>query len=62
VESLIQKGTQFPMTPQTNGNFSRIVDASRNIGIDRTTGTPTSIYSIITDKSGNLVTAFPGTP
>ncbi len=50
------------MTPQTNGNFSRIVDASRNIGIDRTTGTPTSIYSIITDKSGNLVTAFPGTP
>ena len=62
IESLIQQGTQMPMTRQANGNFSRVVDAGRNIGIDRATGNPTSIYTIITNGQGNLITAFPGIP
>ena len=47
---------------QANGNFSRIVDAGREIGIDRLTGQPTSIYTIITNIRSELVTAFPGMP
>lgn len=60
VETLIRQGTQLPLTRLANGNFSRTVNAGRKIGIDRTTGSPTSIYTIITDGKGNLVTAFPG--
>jgi RHS repeat-associated protein len=32
----------------------------RTVGIDRVSGNPTSIYTVITDSSRNLVTAFPG--
>jgi hypothetical protein len=32
----------------------------RNIGIDANTNSPTSILTVLTDKYGNLVTAFPG--
>ncbi|MBA3285159.1 MAG: RHS repeat-associated core domain-containing protein, partial [Nitrosopumilus sp.] len=62
VESLIQQGTQMPMIRQANGNFSRIVNAGRNIGIDNATGNPTSIYTIITNGKGELITSFPGIP
>lgn len=50
------------MIPQRNGNFARIIDAGRIIGIDRTTGQATSIYTVIVKPNGNLVTAFPGMP
>ncbi len=62
VESLIRQGTQMPMKRQINGNFSRVVNAGRNIGIDRATGNLTSIYTIITNGQGNLITALPGIP
>jgi hypothetical protein len=62
VENLIQQGTQMPMIRQANGNYFRIVNAGRNIGINRATGNPTSIYTIITNGQGNLITAFPGIP
>jgi RHS repeat-associated protein len=47
---------------QAGGNFERIVDAGRSIGVDRTTSLETSIYTVITDAANNLVTAFPGMP
>ncbi len=47
---------------QSGGNFARIVNAGRAIGIDRATGLPTTTYTVITDAAGNLVTMFPGTP
>ncbi|MEZ4713145.1 MAG: RHS repeat-associated core domain-containing protein [Caldilineaceae bacterium] len=62
VEELIQSATQMPMTRQANGNYQRIVKANRTIGIDRTTGQPTDMYTVITDSNYNLVTAFPGVP
>jgi filamentous hemagglutinin len=40
--------------------FLRQVDIRRTIGVDRFTGTDTSILSILSDKFGNLVTTFPG--
>ena len=30
------------------------------IGIDRATGLPTTIHTVITDTAGNLITMFPG--
>jgi hypothetical protein len=59
---LIQEATQMPMNKQANGNYERIYDAGRNIGIDRTTGQQTSIMTVITKPDGRLVTAFPGRP
>lgn len=62
IPSLIEKATQQNMIKQWNGNFARIVDAGRYIGIDKTTGKPTSIYTVITKPNGELKTAFPGLP
>lgn len=62
VARLIQEGTQQPMVRQGNGNFARTFDTGRIIGVDRTTGQPTSIMTIITRANNELVTAFPGRP
>jgi hypothetical protein len=62
VRALLEAAAGVAPTPQKNGNLERVVDAGKAIGTDRTTGKPTSIYTVITDKKGNLVTAFPGTP
>jgi hypothetical protein len=62
VVGLIQSGTQQRMVQQANGNFARVFDAGRNIGIDRATGQQTSWMSIITKPDGSLVSAFPGVP
>jgi filamentous hemagglutinin len=34
--------------------------AGRTIGVDVTANSPTSTFTIITDKYGNLITTFPG--
>jgi RHS repeat-associated protein len=63
VKGLIEAAETVQPTKQAFGqNLQRIVDAGRIIGSDRATGAPTSIYTVITDKSGALVTAFPGRP
>ena len=62
VPGLIRQATQQPMLQQANGNFARIVNAGKIIGIDRATGKSTSIYTVITVPKGNLITAFPGMP
>lgn len=62
VSNLIKQATHHPGIQQRNGNYARIVNAGRNIGIDRVSGKPTSIYTVITRPSGDLVTAFPGRP
>jgi RHS repeat-associated protein len=43
-------------------NIERIVDAGRDIGINRATGRPTSIYTVVTTQVGDLVTMHPGLP
>jgi hypothetical protein len=43
-------------------NFQRVVNAGREIGIDRATGRPTSAYTVITNIKNELVTMFPGHP
>jgi hypothetical protein len=62
IVGLITKGTQQPMVRQANGNFARVWDVGRQIGVDRATGQPTSIMTVITRPNGELVTAFPGRP
>lgn len=62
IAKLIRSGTQQPMVRQANGNFARTFDVGREIGFSRNVGGPTSIMTIITDRNGNLVTAFPGQP
>jgi len=59
---LIKSGTQQRMVRQTNGNFARAWDVGRPIGIDRLTGQPTSMMTVITRLNCELVTAFPGRP
>jgi hypothetical protein len=43
-----------------HGNLVRVVNAGRIIGTDRVTGQPTSVYTVVTDRVGNLITLFPG--
>ena len=40
--------------------YIRIVKYSKQIGIDKFTGKPTSTFTIMTDKFGNLITTTPG--
>ncbi len=62
VQGLIKAAEGTAPVRQVTGNFERVVDAGRTIGIDRATGAPTSTYTVITKPNGNLVTAFPGKP
>ena len=62
VKALLEKAGSVKPTPQANGNLARVVDAGRTIGVDRATNAPTSVYTVITKPSGDLVTAFPGRP
>lgn len=62
IAGLITRATQQPMVPQANGNFQRIFNAGRNIGVDRATGQATSTMTVITNRDGDLITAFPGLP
>ncbi|MBI4510547.1 MAG: hypothetical protein HY698_13015 [Deltaproteobacteria bacterium] len=40
---------------QRGGNFQRVVEAGRAIGVNRATGLPTTTYIVITDAAGNLI-------
>lgn len=62
VTGLVKAAGAVAATPQAGGNFIRVIDAGRTIGTDVTTGQATSIYTVVTDKAGELVTAFPGRP
>ena len=50
-----------PVFQQASGNYARIVDAGRVIGTTFE-GQATHIYTVITDATNRLVTAFPGVP
>jgi hypothetical protein len=60
--TLIKKAESSVPELQAGGNYQRVVTNSVNVGIDRTTGTVTKVYTVITDAVGNLITAFPGRP
>jgi len=62
IVDLIKNSAQVPKVLQRNGNFQRIVDAGRIVGIDAITGQATSKFTIITNKAGDLITSFPGLP
>jgi hypothetical protein len=62
VTSLIKAAESATPVPSIGGRFVRTVDAGRMVGTDITTGQPTSIYTVVTDSSGQLVTAYPGVP
>lgn len=62
VAGLIKAAEGTAPTKMAGGDFARVVDAGRPVGIDRATGAPTSMYTVITDSAGNLKNAFPGRP
>jgi RHS repeat-associated protein len=62
ISSLIRTAERVTGTQQSGGNFQRIVDAGRAIGINRATGQATNLYTVITSSRGQLITAFPGLP
>jgi len=62
ISGLIKGAELLAPAKQARGNMQRVFDAGRTIGIDRSTGKQTSVYSVITTESGKLVTAFPGLP
>lgn len=62
IVDLIKNSAQVPKVLQRGGNYQRIVDAGRIIGVDAITGQATSKFTIITNKAGDLITSFPGLP
>jgi hypothetical protein len=62
VEDLVAGASSAAPIVQPGGRLQWIVDAGRGIGVDRATGALTSMYTVITDAAGNLITAFPGLP
>ena len=51
---------------EKTGNLIRVVESSKNIGIDRVTKKSTNIYTVVSRNIGNgiekLITTFPGKP
>jgi len=62
IRGLLQAGENTNPVQQLGGNFERVIDAGREIGIDRVTGAATRIYTIITSPAGDVITGFPGLP
>jgi RHS repeat-associated protein len=62
IASLIKAAESVTAVPSVGGRFVRTLDAGRTVGTDITTGQPTSVYTVVTDSNGELVTAFPGSP
>ncbi len=61
IKGLIQAAESAPA--KSAGNvLIRTVDAGRAVGIDRSTGQVTSVYTVITKNTGELITAYPGRP
>lgn len=60
--ALIRRADASVPLRQGQGNGGYVVDAAREIGVDRFTGLPTSQYTVITRSDGTLVTTFPGLP
>jgi hypothetical protein len=46
---------------QPNNNTRYVIRGDGPVGVDRTTGLPTDIYTVIRKPDGTLVTLFPGT-
>jgi RHS repeat-associated protein len=46
---------------QKNGNIRYVLRGAGDVGIDRTTGLPTDIYTVIRKPDGSVLTMFPGT-
>ena len=46
---------------QKNGNTRYLMGAYDDVGVDRVTGLPTSVYTVITRPDGSTLTLFPGT-
>ena len=61
IKGLIQAAGSAPAR-NSGGALIRTVDAGRTIGFDRVTGQATSVYTVITKSSGELITAYPGRP
>lgn len=61
IVGLIKNSAQVPKRILTNsGNFERVIDAGRVVGIDGFTQQPTTMMTIITNAAGDLQSAFPG--
>ena len=46
---------------QKNGNTRYVMRAPQDVGVDRTTGLPTDVYTVIRKPDGSVLTMFPGT-
>ncbi len=45
---------------QQNGNLRYVLRGAGDVGVDRTTGLPTDIYTVIRKPDGSVLTMFPG--
>ena len=64
VFTAVDNGTHLPhnhLTAIPGGQFVRVVDTGKNIGITslKEGGTPTRYIKIFTDEMGNLITTYP---
>jgi len=63
IRNLVRAGESVaPVAQRVGPNFQRVVDAERVRGVDITTGQPSSVYTVVTNAAGEVVTMFPGLP
>jgi hypothetical protein len=62
LRGLIRAAEKVEPTAARGDALQRVVNTGHSIGVDRVTGKATSMYTVITDRAGNLITMHPGAP
>ena len=57
---LIAQAEQHTPRRLLNGNSERVFDAGHRVGVERKSGKPTSLVTVVTQPNNDLVTMFPG--
>ncbi|HKY62302.1 MAG TPA: hypothetical protein VJR29_02695 [bacterium] len=60
---LVEKARRIRPVFQSNGNYVRVAEAKEYVGLDKMTGRPTKVYTVVTDPADKaVVTEHPGLP
>lgn len=59
-DDLIARASKATPTQNAKGDWVYQVNYGSPVGVDRSTGLPTDFFTLVTNRNGHLVSAYPG--